>query len=448
MKRILIVDDEKNIRLSLSNFLKIEGFETFESEDGEHALKLLDNEEIDIVILDLIMPGMDGMEVLKLIKQKHESIPVIMLTAHGNTERAVQAIKQGAYDFLDKPPNTDKLIVCIKNALDMKQLIEEKTELEIVSFGKEKLIGESAVMKELYQQIDRVAPLNTRVLIIGESGTGKELIAMAIHKKSKRKDKRFVKVNCAAIPSELFESEFFGHEKGAFTGAITKKIGKFEKADGGTLFLDEVGDIPLSLQPKILRAIQYGEIQRIGCDKETYVDVRLIAATNKDLEKCVKEGTFREDLFYRLNVFPIYVPPLREHKDDIPLLVNHFVKQISIENNFRPPVIEPNAMDALLNYDYPGNIRELKNILERVMILHAGENITNEHIEKILGYKSKTELNKNLKNTILNAERKAIIDALEKFNWNMTKTAKFLGIERSHLYKKMHKLNISKTEDR
>lgn len=445
MKKILIVDDEKNIRLSLSNFLKIEGFETYESEDGEHAIKFLEKEDVDIIILDLIMPGLDGMETLRLIKKRNETIPVIILTAHGSTERAVQAIKMGAYDFLDKPPNTDKLIVCIKNALDMKQLIEDKEELELVSYGKERLIGESLVMKGLYQQIDRVAPLNTHVLIIGESGTGKELIALAIHKKSKRKDKRFVKVNCAAIPSELFESEFFGHEKGAFTGAINKKIGKFEKADAGTLFLDEVGDIPLGLQPKILRAIQYGEIQRIGCEKESYVDVRLIAATNKDLEKDVKEGKFREDLYYRLNVFPIHVPPLREHKEDIPLLADHFVRQIALENNFKLPPIEDNAIKALLNYDYPGNIRELRNILERALILFAGEKLTNEHIESIIGKRLMNPPEANLKSKLIGAERKAIIEALEKFNWNITRTANFLGLERSHLYKKINKLGIKKS---
>lgn len=445
MKKILIVDDEKNIRLSLSNFLKIEGFETYESEDGEQAIKFLEREDVDIIILDLIMPGLDGIETLKLIKQKHETIPVVILTAHGNTERAVQAIKMGAYDFLDKPPNTDKLLVCIKNALDIKQLIEDKEELEFVSYGKERLIGESLVMRELYQQIDRVAPLNTRILIIGESGTGKELIAIAIHKKSKRKDKRFVKVNCAAIPSELFESEFFGHEKGAFTGAISKKVGKFEKADGGTLFLDEVGEIPLVLQPKILRAIQYGEIQRIGCDKESYVDVRLITATNKDLEKDVKEGKFREDLYYRLNVFPIYVPPLREHKEDIPLLVYHFVKQIVIENNFKLPPIDDSAIKALLNYDYPGNIRELRNILERVLILYREVKLTEEHIESIIGKKSVNSSDTNLKCTLINFEKKAIIEALEKFNWNITKTANFLGLERSHLYKKISKLGIKRS---
>ncbi|OGF62750.1 MAG: hypothetical protein A2Y62_06290 [Candidatus Fischerbacteria bacterium RBG_13_37_8] len=445
MKRILIVDDEKNIRLSLSNFLKVEGYETIESEDGEEAIKLLDREDIDIVILDLFMPGLDGMEALKIMKQRHENIPVIMLTAHGNTERAVQAIKHGAYDFLDKPPNTDKMLVAIYNALDMKQLREEKNELESLSYGKEKLIGESTLMKELYQQIERVAPLNTRVLIVGESGTGKELVALAIHKKSKRKERRFIKVNCAAIPSELFESEFFGHEKGSFTGAISKKIGKFEKADGGTLFLDEVGDIPLHLQPKILRAIQYGEIQRIGSDKEIYVDVRIIAATNRDLQKAVSENKFREDLFYRLNVFPISVPPLREHKEDILPLTNHFVNQIAVENNFKSPSIDDSAINALMNYDYPGNIRELRNILERVLILSSSETISDSHITSVIGIKHDDEhYGDDLKGKVLSTEKKVIEETLEKYNWNISKAAKHLGLERSHLYKKMNKLNIKR----
>jgi len=444
MKKVLIVDDEKNIRISLSNFLRVEGFETLSSADGSEALKIIAKEDVDAVILDLLMPGIDGMEILQIIKKENENIPVIMLTAHGNTEKAVQAIKMGAYDFLDKPPNLDKLLVSLKNALSLRELKEEKREWEFLSREKEKLLGESKVMQDLKATIERVAPLNTRVLIMGESGTGKELVAIAIHNKSSRKEKPFVKVNCAAIPAELFESEFFGHEKGSFTGAINKKIGKFEKANNGTLFLDEVSDIPIFLQPKILRAIQSGEIQRIGYDKEIYVDVRIIAATNKDLAKEVAAGKFREDLFYRLNVFPIKVPPLREHKEDIPLLANHFIKQICYENNFKLKKITEPAMQLLQLYDYPGNIRELRNIIERLIILTSSEEITEIDVNKVVNLNKENIIATDLKSKVIQTEKLLIEQTLEKFNWNITRAAKYLGLERSHLYKKMHKFNIER----
>jgi len=350
----------------------------------------------------------------------------------------------GAYDFLDKPPNLDKLLVSLKNALSLRELKEEKREWEFLSREKEKLLGESKVMQDLKATIERVAPLNTRVLIMGESGTGKELVAIAIHNKSSRKEKPFVKVNCAAIPAELFESEFFGHEKGSFTGAINKKIGKFEKANNGTLFLDEVSDIPIFLQPKILRAIQSGEIQRIGYDKEIYVDVRIIAATNKDLAKEVAAGKFREDLFYRLNVFPIEVPPLREHKEDIPLLANHFIKQICYENNFKLKKITEPAMQLLQLYDYPGNIRELRNIIERLIILTSSEEITEIDVNKVVNLNKENIIATDLKSKVIQTEKLLIEQTLEKFNWNITRAAKYLGLERSHLYKKMHKFNIER----
>ncbi len=444
MKKILIVDDEKNIRISLSNFLKVEGFETLSSADGNEALNIIAKEDLDAVILDLLMPGIDGMGILEIIKKENENIPVIMLTAHGNTEKAVQAIKMGAYDFLDKPPNLDKLLISLKNALHLKELQEEKKEWECLSREKEKLLGESKAMQELKETIEKVAPLNTRVLIMGESGTGKELAAIAIHNRSVRKGKAFVKVNCAAIPAELFESEFFGHEKGAFTSAISRKIGKFEKANNGTLFLDEVAEIPIHLQPKILRAIQNGEIQRLGSDKEIYVDVRIIAATNKDLEKEIKAGRFREDLYYRLNVFPIRVPPLREHKEDIPLLADHFVKQICYENNFKLKKITKEAMRLLILYDYPGNIRELRNIIERLIILTSAEEITEQDVNKLIAFNKENISSTDLKSKVLQTEKLLIEQTLEKFNWNITKAAKYLGIERSHLYKKMHKFNIER----
>jgi two-component system, NtrC family, nitrogen regulation response regulator NtrX len=445
MKRVLIVDDEKNIRLSLSTFLKVEGFDTLESEDGDSALIMLDKEDVDAVILDLVMPGKDGFETLKLIKKKYDQLPVIMLTAHASIDRAVEAMKLGAFDFLEKPPNPEAVAHRLRNALNLKELQDERKEQEFLATAKEKLIGNSLKMKELYSAIEKIAPLNTRVLICGESGTGKELVALAIHRMSLRKNERFVKVNCAAIPAELFESEFFGHEKGSYTGAITKKTGKFEKAHGGTLFLDEVGDIPLNLQPKILRAIQYGEIQRIGSDKEVYVDVRIIAATNKDLKKEVDENRFREDLFYRLHVFPIYVPPLREHKDDIPALIDYFVKQISTEDNFKPKTIDPSVISQLEHYDYPGNIRELRNIIERLLIISPADTITQLDLPNVLPLKPQDMIaSDDLKSKVSFTEKKVIEDTLNKFNWNISQAAKYLGLERSHLYKKMHKLNITR----
>lgn len=360
-------------------------------------------------------------------------------------KRVVEAIHSGAFDFLDKPPNPDDVLNRLNKALRIKQLEEEKKELETLASEKERLIGKSPQLMELYSEIEKIAPLNTRVLINGESGTGKELVALAIHRKSLRKNERFVKVNCAAIPGELFESEFFGHEKGSFTGAIAKKVGKFEKAHKGTLFLDEVGDIPFHLQPKILRAIQYGEVQRIGSDKEIYVDVRIIAATNKDLEKEVEANRFREDLFYRLNVFPISVPPLREHREDIPILIDYYMKQITTEDNFKLKAIDDQVIAILYNYDFPGNVRELRNIIERLLILSAAETITEYELSRVLPIKShETHISDALKSKVLLTEKNVIEQALEKFNWNISKAAKFLGLERSHLYKKMHKLDIKR----
>jgi two-component system nitrogen regulation response regulator NtrX len=362
--KILIVDDEKNIRTSLGRFFDLHGHQVSAAESSSEALEQVRKNSFDCVVLDLKLPDMDGIQAFEKIREIDLFVPVILLTAHGSTARAVEAIKKGAFDFFEKPTDEEKLLIAVRNAHQLSQFNREKSDSFRELDRKYEIVGNSAVMNDLLEQIERVAAKNTRVLITGESGTGKELVAYAIHRKSSRREKPFVKVNCAAIPQELFESELFGHEKGAFTGAIQQRIGKFEQADGGTLFLDEIGEIPLQLQPKILRALQENEIQRVGGQKEIRVNVRTIAATNRKLEEEVRKNNFREDLYYRLNVFPIVVPPLRERREDLPLLVSHFLVRICEENNTRPLGMDPSALDLLCRYHYPGNIRELRNLID------------------------------------------------------------------------------------
>jgi two-component system, NtrC family, nitrogen regulation response regulator NtrX len=447
--KILIVDDEKNIRTSLSRFFDLNGFQVSAAENGADAVEEVRKRSFDCIILDLKLPDIDGIQLLERIRTIDLYVPIILLTAHGNTARAVEAIKKGAFDFFEKPTDEEKLLIAVRNAHQLSRLNREKSDSFRELDRKYKLVGESAALQNVRDQIERVAGKNTRVLITGESGTGKELIAYAIHRKSPRRDQPFVKVNCAAIPQELFESELFGHEKGAFTGAVQQRTGKFEQADGGTLFLDEIGEIPLLLQPKILRALQENEIQRVGGQKEIQVDIRILAATNRKLDEEMRKGTFREDLYYRLNVFPIVIPPLRERRDDLPDLVSHFLVRVCEENNMKPMTIQKQALDELCRYDFPGNIRELRNLLERLTILAASAEITVEDVHRVIprNYEESDAKPRSLLYSRLeDTERELILRTLEENRWHISKVARILGLERSHLYKKMKHYGISRPE--
>lgn len=444
--RILIVDDEKNIRTSLSRFFELHGNSAVSVETSEEALSQVRKGSFDCAILDLKLPDMDGIQALEKIKEIDPYVPVILLTAHGTTGRAVEAIKKGAFDFFEKPADEEKLLIAVRNAYQLFRFNREKSETFRELDRKYELVGESAALHQLREQIDLIAGKNSRVLITGESGTGKELVAYGIHRKSARRDKSFVKVNCAAIPQELFESELFGHEKGAFTGAIQQRIGKFEQADEGTLFLDEIGEIPLSLQPKILRALQESEIQRVGGHKEMKVDVRILAATNRKLEDEVKKGAFREDLYYRLNVFPIEVPALRHHREDIPPMIQHFLDRICPENNIRTKSISAEALELLCRYDYPGNIRELRNLVERLAIITVEDAIGVAQVKRVIPLRPQTSPDSLLYSKLEDTERELIRKTLEENRWHISKVARILGLERSHLYKKMKRYGIERPE--
>lgn len=445
--KILIVDDEKNIRASLSRFFDLNGHSVETAENGREGLEKVRRSSFDCVLLDLKLPDTEGIEVLARIREFDPFIPVILLTAHGTTAKAVEAMKKGAFDFFEKPADEEKLLIATRNASELHRLNREKSETLRELDEKYRIIGDSPTMQFLREQIQLVAGKNTRVLITGESGTGKELVAYGIHRKSDRSDGPFVKVNCAAIPQELFESELFGHEKGSFTGALQQRIGKFEQADGGTLFLDEIGEIPISLQPKILRALQENEIQRIGGHREIRVDVRVVAATNRKLEEEMKKGNFREDLFYRLNVFPIEVLSLRQHREDIPDLVKNFLVRIAAENNMRKKDVDPEALEQLMAYDFPGNIRELRNLVERLLIISRGEAIRTGDVQRVLPANIKSV--ESASNTLLyskleDTEKELIQRTLEENHWHISRVARILGLERSHLYKKMKKYGITR----
>ncbi len=446
-EKILIVDDEKGILETLSEILQDEGYETFISEDAEHGLDILEKESIDLVFLDVWLPGISGIDAIKYIKEKYGDIPVIMISGHGKVEVAVQAVKMGAFDFLEKPLSMERVILTTERALQFKRLERENIKLKSTLTKKYELIGSSKSMDELKKQIELIAKGDSRVLIIGESGAGKELVARAIHSLSDRSHGPFIEVNCAAIPQELIESELFGHEKGAFTGAIDRKIGKFELADGGTLFLDEIGDMSLLTQAKLLRIIETQKFQRVGGIKDIKVNVRIISATNKDLAEEIKKGNFREDLYYRLNVVPIYLPPLRDRKEDIPELISYFISEYVREKGWKSKTLTERAIKMLQSYDWPGNVRELKNAIERLMIMTVSDIIDVQQIETTgIIRKSNSEENYFQYTSLREArdafERDFILKKLKENNWNMTKTADIIGIERSNLYKKIKSLGI------
>ncbi|HOH55641.1 MAG TPA: sigma-54 dependent transcriptional regulator [Paludibacteraceae bacterium] len=381
MAKILIIDDERSIRNTLKDILEFEKHQVSLAENGLKGLETAQNEMFDLIFSDIKMPEMDGIELLTQLKEKEIEAPIVMISGHGNIETAVECIKKGAFDFIEKPIDLNRLLITVRNALEKKDLVVETKNLKKKTAKKYEMIGQSPALENVRQMIERVAPTEARVLITGENGTGKELVARLIHEKSNRANAPFVEVNCAAIPSELIESELFGHEKGAFTSAIRQRIGKFEQADNGTIFLDEIGDMSLSAQTKVLRVLQENELSRVGSDKSIKVNVRVIAATNKDLKKEIEKGNFREDLFHRLNVIPIHVPSLDERKEDIPLLVEHFTELICSEEGIHPKKFEPDAIKALQQRSWTGNIRELRNVVERLIILGSPV-ISKEDVEK------------------------------------------------------------------
>jgi two-component system, NtrC family, nitrogen regulation response regulator NtrX len=450
MHNVLIVDDEASIRQSLQGVLEDEGFSVRVAESGEACLDNLQEHGADVVLLDIWLPGIDGLETLEKIRGSENAPEVVMISGHGTIETAVRATKLGAFDFLEKPLSIERTLVVIKNAIDAKKLRDENRELKRQLTPRSAIVGNSVPMKALRQQIQIMAPTSGRVLIYGESGTGKELVAHAIHAQSARKDETFVEVNCAAIPEELIESELFGHIKGSFSGATAQKEGTFHKADGGTLFLDEVGDMSLKTQAKVLRSLDEQRFVPVGGDMPITVDVRVIASTNKDLEEEISKGNFREDLFYRLNVIPFSVPALRERKEDLPLLARHFLKEFSAAYGRRPREINDDAIETLMRYSWPGNVRELRNVIERIVIMNpTTTRFERKHLPPLVhrdgGRRSAGEFS-TLHEARASYERDYILKKLDENHGNVSRTAEVLGLERSHLYRKMKALGIAVKE--
>lgn len=447
--RVLIVDDEPGIRESLRGVLEDEGYACAAVETGEEALDEVSRNPYEVVLLDVWLTGMDGLETLQRIEElpPDDRPEVIIISGHGNIETAVRATKLGAFDFLEKPLTIEKVLVVVKNAVEHRRLRAEVDRLRASQAERPFIIGESVPIKALRKQLALMAGTNGRVLIYGESGTGKELVAHAIHAHSQRRDEALVEVNCAAIPEDLIESELFGHRKGAFPGASEDKIGKLQKADGGTLFLDEVGDMSLKTQAKVLRSLDEQRVEPVGASESVRVDVRVIAATNKNLEEEIERGNFREDLFYRLNVIPFHVPPLRERQEDIPQLADHFLREFVAAYGRKPKELTPEAYQVLQDYAWPGNVRELRNLMERIVILNPQNRIDARHIP--LQRKANGILQErfgSLQEVRENAEREYILRKLDEHKNNITRTAETLGLERSNLYRKMRALGIAAKE--
>jgi two-component system nitrogen regulation response regulator NtrX len=444
---ILVVDDEEGIRRSLKGVLEDEGYRVILAEDGDKALSLMEEESPDLVLLDIWMPGKDGMVVLEEIRRGWPMLPVVMISGHGSIDLAVRATKLGAYDFVEKPLSLDKVLLTLRNALNYSFLEEENRRLRQQVRPRDEITGTSPAIQRLKEQVRIIAPTSSFVLIHGENGTGKEVVARAIYKQSKRSQGPFVEVNCAAIPEELIESELFGHEKGAFTGATQMRRGKFDLAHQGTLFLDEIGDMSLSTQAKILRVLQEQRFQRVGGNRYIQVDVRVIAATNKNLEEEIRAGRFREDLYHRLNVIPIDVPPLRERLEDIPLLVEEFVEEFAKLRGYPRRKFSPEVMKAFEEYSWPGNVRELKNVVERLLILARSHVVELEDLRPPVWFgpreRPKTpSFPQTLKEAREAFEKAFIEEKLEEFGWNISRTAEAIGLDRSHLHKKMRELGI------
>lgn len=450
---ILVTDDEKSIRNSLKEILEFEDYNVLEAEGGSDVFEILQEHNIDLMLLDIKMKGMDGMEVLKKLREQNRDFPVIMISGHGTIEIAVSATKLGAFDFIEKPPDLNRLLISVRNALDRRELAKENKSIRSKLPAVPQIIGESEAIKKIKQTIDKVAPTGSRVLITGENGTGKELVARWIHEKSNRKSGPMIDVNCAAIPTELLESELFGHEKGAFTGAASRRIGKFEQADGGTLFLDEIGDMSPDAQAKVLRALQESAIVRVGGSKKIKVDVRVIAATNKDLLDEIEEGSFREDLYHRINVIPINIPPLRKRKEDIPALALNCLERLAAKDIvFSGVEFTDKALEALKNHKWSGNVRELQNAVERMGLLASDSVIKCEDVEALtLSDSRNTGKLENMIDEIRHfqdfkesAERLFLMRKLEENDWNISQTAEAIDIQRSHMYTKMKKYDIER----
>jgi two-component system, NtrC family, nitrogen regulation response regulator NtrX len=449
--QLLLVDDDANTLASLSRAFRLAGHEATVCDNANRAVELLRNEKFDLIFSDVVMPGKSGLEFLEEIKNAGVKVPVILISGQANIEMAVRATKLGALDFLEKPLSTDKLLVTVENALRLTRLEDENRELK-KRLGKHQLVGSGSAMKKLLAQIDRVAGSETRVCILGETGTGKELVARAIHEKSQRHDAPFVTLNCAAVPAELIESELFGHEKGAFTGAAGRHIGKFEQAEGGTLFLDEIGDMPVAMQAKLLRVLEEGEVERVGGDKPIKVNVRVVVATHRNLEQLVEQNAFRRDLFHRIYVFPLVLPPLRERQDDFADLVQHFAAQVAAQNGWRQKEFSEEAIVALQHYAWPGNVRELRNVVERLVLLAEGDEVSADDVRLALpaspgtgaagGAIGNTGSNGTLAERSEAFEKEVLLAELRRHNFHMTNVARALGLERSHLYKKCQQLGI------
>jgi two-component system nitrogen regulation response regulator NtrX len=450
--RVLVVDDEPGIRQSLSGVLRDEGFNVEAVESGEACLDILARSIFDLILLDIWLPGIDGLETLSRIQQipRADRPVVVMISGHATIDTAVKATKLGAYDFLEKPLSIERVLLVAKNGLDHRRLQLENERLRETAWSYPRIVGESVPMKALRQQLALMASTNGRVLIYGESGTGKELVAHALHAMSPRASKPFVEVNCAAIPEALIESELFGHMKGSFTPEHERKVGKFQKADGGTLFLDEVGDMSLRTQSKVLRALEEQRFEPVGAPESVQVDVRVVAATNRNLEEEIERGNFREALFYRLNVIPFYVPPLRERKEDIPALANYFLEEFVRSYGRKPRELTASALEALEAYHWPGNVRELRNLIERIVILNPQSRIEARHIPLQLSRKSGPEKPADRYGSLQDyreaAEREYILKKLEESGGNVSRAADLLGLERSNLYRKMRALGIAPRE--
>ena len=457
--RILVIDDEAEIRRSVRMILEYEGYDVQEASSGPEGLALIEREPPDLVFMDIRMPGLDGLEALPRIRQINETLPVVIISGHGTVSTAVEATKLGAFDFIEKPLASERVLVTIRNALDQTRLKDENRTLKRAVEARYQMVGESPALRGIWDAIKRAAPTNATVLLLGESGAGKELVARSIHRNSLRSRERFVQVNCAAIPEELIESELFGHEKGSFTGATEKQIGKFEQADRGTIFLDEVGDMSPKTQAKVLRVLQEGEVERLGSARTIKVDVRVIAATNKDLEAEIEKGTFREDLYFRLSVIPIKVPPLRDRREDIPALVRHFADLFGRENNRRAQRFTAAALELMQKARWKGNVRELRNTVERLLIMTPGDSIDVDDLRDVVRPDVKpaapaeagapgNHLSPNtLREFKESAERKFLVEKLKENAWNISKTAEVIGTPRSNLYKKLEQYAITQESD-
>jgi DNA-binding NtrC family response regulator len=441
---LLIVDDEANTLASLSRAFRLAGHEATVCDNAAKALELARSQSFDLIMSDVVMPGKDGLELLEELKSQGVATPVVMMSGQAHIDMAVRATKLGALDFLEKPISTEKLLLTVENALKLQRLESENRQLR-QRLGKYEMVWAGETMKKLMTQIERVAASETRVCILGETGTGKELVARTLHERSPRASGPFITLNCAAVPAELIESELFGHEKGSFTGAAGRHVGKFEQAERGTIFLDEIGDMPLAMQAKLLRVLEEGEVERIGSDKPTPVNVRVVVATHRNLEALAKEGKFRQDLFHRIYVFPILLPPLRERREDIPVLVQHFATQVCAQNNWKPVPFAPEAIEELQKLPWAGNIRELRNVVERLILLAPEGQVNRDTVQSVMpraGSGPVPAESGTLAERVQRFEREVILDELKQSHHHVTNAARVLGLERSHLYKKAEQLGI------